>query len=43
MIIRKSWRREICRRNSKISRYIYEGVFLLGIIPLYVKRVTVYK
>ena len=40
MIIRKGWRRY--PHNSKIKMYQYEGIFLLGIVPLYVKRVTVY-
>ncbi len=43
MIIRKGWRRKICRRNSDISKYVYEGWFLLGIFPLYIHRVTVYN
>jgi len=40
MIIRKGWRR--LRYKNNIKMYCYEGWFLLGIIPLYVKRVTVY-
>lgn len=40
MIIRKGWRRR--SRKSGVKMYSYEGIFLLGIIPLYVKRVTVY-
>lgn len=40
MIIRKGWKRR--SNKASILRYCYEGWFLLGIIPLYVKRVTVY-
>ena len=40
MIIRKGWRRR--SKHAGIKMQCYEGIFLLGIIPLYIKRVTVY-
>lgn len=44
MIIRKSWRRDSGRYGYRrgIRNYVYTGWFLLGIIPLYVRRITVY-
>lgn len=40
MIIRKMWRKR--RYKNGVKMYCYEGWFLLNIIPIYVKRLTVY-
>lgn len=38
MIYDKSWG---CRRGGGLTRYHYRGWFLLGILPLYIRRVRV--
>ena len=39
MIIRKFWYKE----KGYFKRYEYEGWFLFGIIPIYIRRITVFK
>lgn len=38
MIIKRSW----YKNAGYFKRYEYDGWFLFGIIPLYIKRVTIY-
>lgn len=40
MIIVKDWTRHL--RNIGLYHYEYHGIFLLGIIPLYIKRKKIY-
>lgn len=40
MIIRKQFRRH--SRKWNVKYYSYEGWYLFGIVPLYVRRITVY-
>lgn len=38
MIVYKTWKQIKCGKTEIKARYIWEGWFLFGIIPLYLKR-----